>query len=63
MHRRFLPVLNDFPELQLCFGGAGAGVRDVGGSSAADQMLALAEDHANVWLDVDDWQRPELGLE
>jgi predicted TIM-barrel fold metal-dependent hydrolase len=62
----FEQLAHDFPELQICLGGAGAGVPPVtspeGSPMAAhDRMLQLAEQFENLWLDLDDWQMRDFG--
>lgn len=62
----FEEIARDFPELQICLGGAGAGVPTVAlpdGSliPAHDRMLQLAEHFENLWLDLDDWQMRDFG--
>ena len=53
-------ILRDFPKLKICAGGAGIRVNPVEQNgktiSAPDRMLQLAEQHENLWLDLDDWQ-------
>lgn len=54
-------VVRDFPKLPVCLGGAGLRVNPVKRAGAApqaayDRMLELAQEHENIWLDLDDWQ-------
>ena len=57
----FERLATDFPTLQICLGGCGAGVNDVatddGEIPAPERMLQLACEYENIWLDLDDWQR------
>jgi predicted TIM-barrel fold metal-dependent hydrolase len=57
----FKQMAIDFPDLKICLGGAGAGVNPLSGpdgraTPAHHHMLQLAEEHENIWLDLDDWQ-------
>ena len=55
------PVVKDFPELRICLGGAGVRVKPIARDGqppleAYDEILRIAEQNPNVWLDLDDWQ-------
>lgn len=63
----FRQIARDFPNLQICANGTGAGIGDIlsaGGKrmKAWDRFLEVAEECPNLWLDLDDWQFSDQGM-
>ena len=63
----FRRIALDFPDLQICANGTGAGLGDItadNGKSmkAWDRFLEVAEECPNLWLDLDDWQFSNQGM-
>lgn len=63
----FRRIARDFPKLQICANGTGAGIGDItlaNGKTmkAWDRFLEVAEECPNLWLDLDDWQFSDQGM-
>jgi len=63
----FRKIALDFPDLQICANGTGAGIGDITVHNGAtmkawDRFLEVAEECPNLWLDLDDWQFSNQGM-